>query len=185
MITCCPSVVTLSGNDQAAVQAALRRRDLVPRLRERLEMVKAAMLGQDLAAIARWSGRSEATVGHWLSRYLSGGIAALADAPRSGRPARADGAYLARLEQTVTTPPRDLGLPFDAWTSAHLSAYLAEETGIRIAPGWLRALLARQRFVCGRPKHTLDHLQDADEVARCEAELTQVGEKGGRPARPL
>ncbi len=35
------------------VEALLRRRDLAPRQRERLEMVKAAVLGQDEAAIAR------------------------------------------------------------------------------------------------------------------------------------
>jgi transposase len=83
------------------------------------------------------------------------------------------------LEQAVTTPPTDLELPFDVWTSARLSAYLADETGVAIAPGWLRALLARQRFACGRPKHTLDHLQHPDEIARCKAELAQVEKKGG------
>jgi hypothetical protein len=51
---------------------------------------------------------------------------------------------------------------------------------VRLAPGWLRAILARRRFACGRPKHTLDHLQDPEEVAACEAELAAVGEKGGR-----
>lgn len=185
MITCSPVLVNLSTDDQAAVHVAVRGRNLVPRVRERLEMVKAAMLGHDLPTIARWSGRSEATVCHWLSRFLSGGIAALADAPRSGRPAKADAAYQALLEQTVLTPPRDLGLPFDTWTSAQLSAYLVEQTGARIAPGWLRVLLGRQRFVCGRPKHTLQHLQDPDDVARCERELAQVGETGGRPAGAL
>ena len=179
MIRCATPFVNLSDAEQAAVHAALRRRDLIPRVRERLEMVKAAMLGHDLPAIARWSGRSEAMVCLWLSRFLSGGIAALADAPRSGRPPKADAAYQTLLEQTVTTPPRELGLPFDAWTSAQLSAYLAERTGVRIAPGWLRVLLGRQRFVCGRPKHTLDHLQDADEVTRCEQELAAAGGKGG------
>lgn len=185
MITCCACLVNLPPDDRAAVHAALRERDLVPRVRERLEMVKAAILGHDLPTIARWSGRSEVTVCQWLSHFLSGGIAALADAPRSGRPPKADAAYRALLEQTVTTPPRDLGLPFDVWTSPQLSTYLADETGVTIAPGWLRVLLARQRFVCGRPKHTLDHLQDADEVARCEAELAQVGGKGGRRAGAL
>lgn len=185
MMTCGPALVNLLPDEQAAVRAALHRRDLVPRVRERLEMVKGAMLGHDLSAIAGWSGRSEATVCHWLSRFLSGGVNALADAPRPGRPATADAAYLTVLEQTVTTPPRDLGLPFDAWTSSHLSVYLADETGVQIAPGWLRVLLARQRFVCGRPKHTLDHLQDADAVARCAAELAAVGGKSGRSAGAL
>lgn len=173
-------VVTVEAAQRRAVEAALRRRDLAPRVRERLEMVKAAALGQELAAIAAWSGRTERTVRRWLRRFAVGGVAALADAPRPGRPPVADAAYLRALETTVETPPPALKLPFDVWTSARLSAYLAEQTGVRLAPGWLRALLARRRFACGRPKHTLGHLQNPDEVAACETHLAEVGGKGGR-----
>lgn len=168
--------------ERRAVEAALRRRDLTPRVRERLEMVKAAALGQDVGAIARWSGRTPETVRHWLRRFRVGGSAALGDAPRQGRPPKADAAYLAALEQAVETAPRTLELPFDVWTSRRLSAYLEQQTGVRIAPGWLRVLLHRQRFACGRPKHTLEHLQDADEVAACKDALRAAGEKGGSPS---
>jgi transposase len=167
---------------RTTVEATLRRRDLAPRLRERLEMVKAAALGQDLAAIARWNGRTPETVRRWLVAYQEGGMAALADAPRQGRPPKADADYLAALETAVETPPRTLGLPFDVWTSGRLSAYLAQQTGVRIAPGWLRVVLQRQRFVCGRPKHTLTHLQDPAEVATCQDALQAAGEKGARAA---
>ena len=160
---------------RAEVEARLRQQNLSPRVRERLEMVKAHLLGQDLAAIMGWTGRSARTVRRWVERFARGGVAALTDAPRGGRPPRADAAYLEALERAVATPPPSLGLPFDVWTSARLSAYLAETTGVRIAPGWLRALLARQRFVCGRPKHTLKHLQDDAEVAACEQELAAAG----------
>src|SRR6266508_338535 len=78
-----------------AVEAALRRRDLAPRVRERLEMVKGVALGQPLAEVARWSGRGERTVVRWGRAFAAGGISALADAPRSGRPVRADAAYVA------------------------------------------------------------------------------------------
>jgi transposase len=166
--------------ERATVEAQLRRRDLTPRIRERLEMVKAAALGQDPGQIATWSGRSVPTVRRWLRAWARGGSAALADVPRPGRPVRADTAYLDALDLTVETPPPVLGLPFDVWTSARLSAYLAETTGVRIAPGWVRALLARRRFACGRPKHSMRHLRDREEVALCEAELAVVGEKGGR-----
>jgi len=170
---------------RTAVEAALRRRDLTPRLRERLEMVKAAALGQDLEVIARWSGRTPETVRRWLAVFQEGGIGALADAPRQGRPPKADAAYLTALEGAIDTPPRTLGLPFDVWTSGRLSAYLAQQTGVRIAPGWLRVLLQRQRFVCGRPKHTLAHLQDPAEVAACEEALRVAGEKGADSAGAL
>jgi transposase len=170
---------------RAEVEAALRRTDLAPRVRERLEMVKAAALGYDSEAIAAWSGRSVRTVRRWLGRFDAGGVAALADAPRAGRPVKADAAYLRALEAAVETAPPRLGLAFDVWTSDRLSAYLAGATGVRIAPGWLRALLARRDFVCGRPKHTLAHLQDPAEVAACEAALAEAGGKGGGRAGPV
>ena len=157
----------------------LRRRDLAPRLRERLEMVKAVALGQDLPTIARWSGRTERTIRRWLGRYTAGGVAALADAPRRGRPVEADAAYRQVAEAALATSPRTVGLPFDVWTSARLSAYLAETTGVRIAPGWLRALWSQWDYVGGRPKHTLQHLQDPTAVAACEEELAAAACKSG------
>lgn len=170
---------------RAAVEALLRERDLPPRLRERLEMVKGAASGWDIAAIAAWCGRTAATVRRWLAAFRDGGVAALVDAPRPGRPRHADAAYLTALEAAVEADPRALGQGFDVWTSARLSAYLAETTGTRIAPGWLRVLLHRQRFANGRPKHSVAHLQDPDEVAACAERLRAAGEKGEGGARAL
>ena len=175
----------ITAEQRAAVAALLARRELASRLRERLEMVKAAWLGEDVATIARWSGRTPRTVRRWLRAFRDGGVSALAGAAIPGRPPKADAAYLAALEQAVETAPRTLGLPFDVWTSGRLSAYLADQTGVRLAPGWLRVLLHRQRFACGRPKRTLGHLQDAAEVAACADALRAVGEKGGGPSGAL
>ncbi|MGH7703563.1 MAG: helix-turn-helix domain-containing protein [Gemmatimonadales bacterium] len=169
----------VSPAQRATVEAMLGGRDLAPRLRERLEMVKGAALGWDVAAIAAWCGRTPRTVRRWLAAFRAGGIAALEDVPHRGRPRRADDPYLAALETAVDADPRTLGQGFDVWTSARLSAYLAEATGTRIVPGWLRVLLHRQRFANGRPKHSVAHLQDPDEVAACEDRLQAVGEKGG------
>jgi transposase len=159
---------------QARVEELLRQRELSPRQRERLEMVKAAALGQDRRTIMAWSGRTARTIERWLRRFVAAGPRALADALRPGRPRRADAAYRQALETAVSTPPRTLGLSFDVWTSARLSTYLAELTGVRLAPGWLRVVLAQQDFVCGRPNQTLKHLQDPAEVAACQAELAAV-----------
>ncbi len=168
----------ITASTQAQVEALLRQRGLPPRQRERLEMVKAAGLGEEVATIARWSGRTPRTVRRWLTAFRDDGIGALAGAPIPGRPPKADAAYRAALETAVESAPRTLGLPFDVWTSRRLSAYLHQQTGVRIAPGWLRVLLHRQRFACGRPKHTLEHRQDAEEVAACQDALRVAGEKG-------
>src|SRR6266545_2146250 len=102
--------IPVTAAQQMAVEARLHARTLTPRLRERLEMVKAAALGQDLAAIARWSGRSPRRVRFWLQRFRDGGITALRDAPRPGRPPQADAPYLTALDAAVETPPPALGL---------------------------------------------------------------------------
>ena len=177
-------LIEVTAEDRVAVEAARRQRDLVPRLRERLEMVKAAASSQDVAWSARWTGRSPATVRRWLGAFHRGGLAALTDGPRTGRPPKADAAYLAALEQAVETPPRTLGVPVDVWTSARLSVYLAEQTGTAIVPGWLRVLLHRRRFACGRVKPGMKHLQDPAEVAACEVALQAAGKKGGRGPGP-
>src|SRR5712692_10375353 len=166
--------------ERPLIEAQLRRRDLTPRRRERLQMVKGIALGQDAATIAAWSGRSLGRIRHWLTRYAQDGIAALADAPRSGRPPKADAIYVAQLAAALTTAPREQELLFDVWTSDRLSAYLAEQTGVRIAPGWLRALLARRDYACGRPKHTLNQLQDEAAIAAFARDLAAVGEKQWR-----
>lgn len=177
--------ISVTPKQREDVERQLRRTDLTRRVRERLEMVKAAALGDEVERIARWSGRSVATVEHWLARFVEGSVAALADAPRSGRPVQADEAYLAAMETALETAPKHLGLAFDVWTSQRLSAYLEQQTGVHLSPGWLRALLAERGWVCGRPKHTLKHLQDRAAVAASRAELAVVGEKGVLGARAL
>jgi len=175
----------ITPGQQTAVETLLRQRTLPPRQRERLEMVKAAWMGAEVDAIAQWSGRTPRTVRRWLAAFRDGGVDALAGAPIPGRPPKADAAYLGVLETVLDSPPRTLDVPFDVWSSRRLSAYLEEQTGIRIAPGWLRVLLHRQRFACGRPKHTLKHLQDPAEVAACATAIRVAGEKGGSISRPL
>ena len=170
---------------RAAVEEILHRQTLTPRLRERLEMVKARALGQELPSIATWCGRTVRTVDRWLRRYLAGGAPALTDAPRSGRPPEADARYRQALATVVETAPRELGLGFDVWTSPRLATYLAEQTGVELSAGWVRALLNQEDFVSGRPKHTLKHLQDPAEVAACKEQLAAAEKKGGRGARAL
>jgi transposase len=179
------ALVVLTDDDRAEMLAMLHRTDRSPRCRERLELIKGADQGFDLDQLCAWSGRGRRTVQRWLAAYLTGGLAALTDAPRSGRPRHADAAYLQALDAAVDAGPRALGQAFDVWISARLSAYLAETTGVRIAPGWLRVLLHRQRFACGRPKHAVAQLQDPVEVAACIERLRTVGEKGGGRSRPV
>ncbi len=173
------SMPEITQEQRSEVDAELREEALSRRLRERLEMVKACGLGQDVEAIAGWSGRTPRTVKRWLSQFEHKGIEGLKDAPRSGHPRSADESYIEKLETAIQTKPRDLGLGFDVWTSARLSAYLEESTGVKLSSGWLRALLSARRFRCGRPKHTLNHLEDPEDVARCEVGIAEARKSSG------
>src|SRR5258706_1004593 len=170
--------VHISPDQREDVERQLRRTDLTRRVRERLEMVKAAALGDDVARIARWSGRSVARVEHWLARFATGGVAALADAPRAGRPVQADAAYVAAMETALEMPPTAVGLTCDVWTSERLAASLEQQTGIHLSPGWRRVLLAQHGGGCGRPQHTLKHLHTPAALAASRAQVAAVGEKG-------
>ena len=98
--------ITITPKQREEVDRQLQRTALTRRVRERLEMVKAAALGDELRRIARWSGRSVVTVERWRGRFAQGGVDALADAPRSGRPVHADAAYLAAMETALERPPK-------------------------------------------------------------------------------
>jgi transposase len=74
-------------------------------------MVLLAADGMPNAQIARTVGVSRPTVISWRDRYQAGGIAALEDQPRSGRPAEID-----EIKVVVATladdgrPPARLGI---------------------------------------------------------------------------
>jgi transposase len=97
-------------------------------LAKRARMILLAAGGMPNAEIARVSGVSRPTVISWRDRYESGGIAALEDEPRSGRPAEVD-----EIEVVAATlvnngrPPQRLGITH--WSSR----FLATELGISFA----------------------------------------------------
>ena len=80
---------------------------------------------------------------HWRQRFAASGLAALLDAPRSGRPVTAAAAYHQALKAARATTPAALGRPDAVGTSGRLRAYVAAPTGGRSAPRWLRTLLTR------------------------------------------
>ncbi len=68
-------LIELDDDARTTIQDMLQQRQLTPRVRERLKMVKAAAPGHDLPTIGAWSGRSVETVRRWLARFADAGIA--------------------------------------------------------------------------------------------------------------
>jgi putative transposase len=130
-------------------------------VRQRAIALRMLHLGQKPEQVADSVMVTPATIYAWHKRWRELGIEGLQDRSRSGRPRKADAAYLQQLHQLLERDPREVGLPFTIWTLNRLRLYLAEQTGILLSYTRFRALLSRLGYRWKQPKHDLSHLQDA------------------------
>jgi transposase len=121
MATAAP--LALREGDRGRLEALARSASARPSLAQRARIVLMSAEGLTNTEIARRTGSTRPTVINWRNRYSTGGINALGDLPRSGRPAVVD-----ELEVVATTltdggrPPAHLGA--SQWSSRLLGQHL-------------------------------------------------------------
>jgi len=131
-----------------------------PEVRQRAIAVRMLHLGQPPEQVAQTVMVTSNTIYAWHKRWREHGIAGLRDRHRTGRPSKADQAYIHELGRLLDSDPGGLGLSFTIWTINRLRLYLAEQTGILLSYTRFRALLSREGYRWKEPKHDLSHLQD-------------------------
>ena len=94
--------------DRSELSAWTRSATITAGAALRARIVLKAGAGEGTFDIARQLGVSRPTVIAWRERYRAGGIAALEDAPRSGRPKTVDEAEI--ISRTLEPPPEHLGV---------------------------------------------------------------------------
>lgn len=115
--------LSLREGDRGRLEALARSVSARPSLAQRARIVLMSAEGLTNTEIARRIGATRPTVISWRNRYAAGGINALGDLPRSGRPAVVD-----ELEVVATTladggrPPAYLGVSH--WSSRLLGQHL-------------------------------------------------------------
>ena len=95
------------GKDKSTLRSWVRASGIRAGLAQRARIVLLAGEGHSNTEIATRVGVSRPTVIHWRDRYAEGGLAALEDRKRSGRPRRVDEAQV--VVATLTPPPRAAG----------------------------------------------------------------------------
>jgi len=111
--------------DESRLTSLVRSSTVEAGWAQRARIVLLAAQGLPNAEIARRVGMSRPTVILWRNRYVAGGIGALGDLDRSGRPPVIDDAAV--VVATLQPPPPSLGV-------THWSArLLAKELGISFA----------------------------------------------------
>ena len=106
--------------DELKLGALVRSSTVEAGLAQRARIVLLAAEGLPNAEIARRVGMTRPTVIQWRNRYASGGIAALGDLDRSGRPPVIDDAAV--VIATLQSPPESLGVTH--WSARLLGKHL-------------------------------------------------------------
>ncbi len=115
--------LVLRKGDRGRLEALARSTSVPPSMAHRARIVLMSADGLANTEIARRTGSTRPTVISWRNRYAAGGINALGDLPRPGRPVVVD-----ELEVVATTladggrPPAHLGV--DHWSSRLLGKQL-------------------------------------------------------------
>ena len=119
------SALVLRRGDEERLSSLVRSSSVRAGVAQRARIVLLAAQGLPNAQIARRVGVSGPTVLSWRNRYVAGGVAALEDLARSGRPPVHD--EVSVVVATLEPPPQRLGV-------THWSArLLADQLGVSFA----------------------------------------------------
>ena len=155
--------LALSPEQRAELAQALRSAPTA-RLYRRVKIIDLASRGHSIDELAELFDVSPRSVQHYLERYRRGGVAALPDAPRSGRPRKlppeydrgpeSQATWQRLLDRRPSTIP-ELSTPSHVWTLALLARYLDLFHQVRVAESTIYAVLSRSGFRRGRTKLTV------------------------------
>jgi hypothetical protein len=111
--------VQLTEDQRAELQARTRAPGVMPRTRDRLEMVRLSDAGWSIPKIAQHLRISEVRVRFWIKRYLLEGFDGLPDQPHPGQPSSLTPELVEALRQEFAKEDR-------TWTAGQLSDWLDE-----------------------------------------------------------
>jgi transposase len=109
----CPIVLTAS--ERHRLKKAAYGHKTEQQARQRATVVLHAARGCSNARIARETGLHIDTVRTWRGRFADGGLPALADRKRSGRPARFTPGQVAEAKALACQLPAETGVPLSRW----------------------------------------------------------------------
>ena len=148
-----PPSVEVTGQERAELERLVRRHTTGQQLAERARIVRPAADGLNNSAVARAVGVDVDTVRKWRGRWRSSrdvpvaelGVAArLADAPRSGTPARISPEQICRIVALACEAPSASGRPISQWGTTELAAEIMQRGIVEtISPRHAARLLKR------------------------------------------
>lgn len=146
---------------------------VMPRTRDRLEMVRLSAAGGSIPRIAAHLGICERRVRHWIKAFLQGGFDALPDQPHPGQKS----ALTPELEAAIR---QELRRTAQTWTAPQIADWLAAQHGVRLNAEYLAQRLKRAKITYKRAARSLKHKQNAEAVAGKQAEMEEHEKRGAK-----
>lgn len=120
-----------SGVMRIAIQHEIGRSE-ESRYHHRLHGLLLLAAGHSCREVAELFGEDDTTVQRWVHRVSQGGLQALRESERPGRPRSLDAAQWQELQADLRKSPRDFGLTADIWNGSTLSRHLESRFGVQL-----------------------------------------------------
>jgi transposase len=111
--------------------------------------------GQSCRQVAELFGEDGTTVQRWVRRFERGGLEALREGERPGRPRALDPAQWRKLQSDLRKSPREFGLAATLWDGPVLSAHLRRRYGVDLGVRQCQRLFRRMGFRLRKPRPQL------------------------------
>ena len=134
--------LTLSAEERRVLAGMLRSTTIAAGLARRARVILALADGDSYATIAARLGVTDTYIARWKQRVVAGGLPALGDLPRSGRPDRLEPKIEAKILAKTQEPPP---APFTHWTTRRM-ATLIGVSHVTVHRVWQRAGLQPHRL---------------------------------------
>jgi transposase len=140
-------VIALTTEGRAALDQVTRRPTAAAGLVRRARIVLLVADGVPLDQVARQVGVRPTVVRTWADRYRVGGIAALQDRPRSGRPRTFPPEVALQVVRLACDLPEQAGRSLSQWDCTELARQLViDEVVAAISPQTVQRILAANRL---------------------------------------
>lgn len=133
----------LSADERQVLAGMLRATTISAGLARRARVILALADGESYATIAARLGVTDTYIARWKHRVVAGGLPALGDLPRSGRPDRLDPKLEAKILAKTQEPPP---APFTHWTTRRMAKAIGNVSHGTIHRVWQRAGLRPHRL---------------------------------------
>jgi transposase len=157
-----PAKGFLNQEQTEKLQQAVRQ-GTCPLLREHALILLLYNDGKTYQEIQKFIGCGYRTVAHWCVHGDPDNLESLRDKREQGNYRKATKEYIELLLEVVEKAPSELGYEFGRWTTARLSTYLQEQTGIKLSSKQISRILQKKKYVYIWAKYSLEDRQDKTE----------------------